>query len=231
MNMRNRSTLTAAVLGLSSLTAPAWAYEAGDWIVRGGLAGVFPQDSSSEVGPFPDSGVSVDNGYGVGISLSYMMSSSFAVELLGALPFSHDIQATGSLSDFGQIGETKHLPPTLLANYYLPKLANGTIQPYAGVGINYTLFFDEDTTDSLNPAIGEYDLELEDSTGIALQLGADFDVGNDIQFNIGLWWIDIDTTGTVSFEGDPADPSDDGTATVDVDIDPIVLMIGFAKRF
>jgi outer membrane protein len=223
MNIRNRSILTAAALGISSLTAPAWAYEAGDWIVRGGLAGVFPQDSSSEVSGIDGSGVGVDNGYGVGISLSYMMSSSFAVELLGALPFSHDLQGEGSLSGLGQVGETKHLPPTLLVNYYVPGFAGGTVQPYAGIGVNYTLFFDEDTSESLDGALGNTSLELDDSTGLALQLGADFDVGNDIQFNMALWWIDIDTTGTIT--------SDAGVNTVDVDIDPLVLMIGFAKRF
>lgn len=224
------NTLTASLLGLGMLGS-AHALEAGDWAVRAGLAGVLPNDSSGDVAGFPGNGVSVDNGYGVGIAVSYMLTPGIGIELLGALPFSHDISATGpDLGGLGQIGETKHLPPTLLVNYHFPSF-KGAFRPYAGVGVNHTFFFDEDTSPSLEGALGESRLSLDSSTGVAVQFGADWDVGSDVSFNAAVWWIDINTTGTIDFQGDPNDPADDGQTNVDVEIDPTVIMIGFTKRF
>ena len=39
------------------------------------------------------------------------------------------------------LGETKHLPPTLSVLYYFD--TNSAIKPYMGVGINYTIFFED----------------------------------------------------------------------------------------
>ena len=224
------TALAAGALGLTMMGS-ANAYEAGDWVVRAGFAGVFPNDSSGDVAGFPGNGVSVDDGVGLGVSLSYMLTPGIGIEVLGALPFSHDISATGpDLGALGQIGDTKHLPPTLLVNYHFPSFT-GAFRPYAGVGVNHTFFFDEGTSDSLEGALGKSELSLDSSTGVAVQLGADWDVGSDVSFNVALWWIDINTTGTIDFEGDPNDPSDDGQTKVDVEIDPTVVMIGFTKRF
>ncbi len=231
---RKNNALRAAVVGtiLATSATSAFAFEAGEWVVRGGLAGVFPNDSSGDVKGFPGNGVSVSNGFGVGVSLSYMVTPALGIEVLGALPFSHDIKAKGpDLGALGTIADTKQLPPTLLVNYHLPMFAGGSFQPYVGVGFNYTMFFDEQASNSLEGALGKSDVTLDPSASYAVQVGADWDLGSDVMFNVGLWWIDINTKGTIDYKGDPNDASDDGRTSVDVEIDPTVLMVGFTKRF
>ena len=72
--------------------------------------------------------------------------------------------------------------------------------------MNYTLFFDEDTTDSLHQGIigtsnaalgttysgGETGLRIDDSYGLALQLGADIQISKAFFLNVDLRWIDIE---------------------------------------
>lgn len=231
--MNSKTKLGSALLiGAAGLAfaGSVSAYEAGDWVVRGGLAGVFPNDSSGDVQGFPGNGVDVDDSMGIVATVSYMVTPAIGVELVGALPFSHDISATGpDLSPLGKIGETRQLPPTLMLNYHFG--GNADFQPYAGLGLNHTLFFDEDTSDSLEGALGKSKLNLDSSTGVAFQLGADWNVSPDFKFNIAMWWIDINTTGTIDFKADPNDPNDDGRTKVDVEVDPTVIAIGFTKTF
>ena len=79
----------------------------------------------------------------LGLNFQYMLTDEWAIELLAATPFSHDIdleQSQLNLGD-GKLGETKHLPPTLSAIYYLN--TEGAFQPYVGLGINKTMFEDD----------------------------------------------------------------------------------------
>ena len=54
-------------------------------------------------------------------------------------PFSHSVSTPG----LGEVAKVKHLPPTLMAQYYFGD-ANSKVRPYVGAGINYTTFFDEE---------------------------------------------------------------------------------------
>ena len=61
-----------------------------------------------------------------------MMTDNWAVELLAAYPFEHDIY----LVDGPEVGSTKHLPPTVSLQYHF--MPDSTFQPYLGAGVNYT---------------------------------------------------------------------------------------------
>ncbi len=207
------------------------AHDAGDWFTRFGVAHVAPNDDSGDVGGFPGNGVSVDDATGVGISISYMYTDNWGFELLGALPFEHDINGEGAaLSGLGKIASTKQLPPTLLVNYY-PQTGWKGWHPYVGAGLNYTAFFDEDASGSLEAALGNTDVTLDDSVGLALQLGIDWDWQDNWFVNAALWYIQIDTTAELEFAGGPATGGAAGQTEVDVDIDPWVLMLGLGYRF
>jgi len=234
MNMQHPIARLIPAIGIAALmgmTPIAHAHQAGDLIVRAGGAWVYPNDSSGDVQGFPGNGVEVDDAFSGGLSITYMLNETFSVDLLGAIPFTHDINATGpDLGGLGKIAETTHLPPTVLANVHIP-LRTDKLQPYAGVGINYTFFFDSSTTASLEGALGESQIDLEDSIGPAFQVGADYMVSENWIFNVAVWYIDIDTKATIKFEGDPNDPDDDGKTRVNVDIDPWVVMVGAGYRF
>ena len=214
-----RFVIAALSTSVACAAMPAAAYETGDLLVRFGPALVSPDDSSdSALGDV----VNVRDGSSLGVSATYMFTDTLGVEVLGALPFEHDLDGKGAL-DGVKIGSTSHLPPTVLLQY-APKLSDA-FQPYVGAGFNYTMFFREKTSRELDIALaGPTDLSLSDSKGLALELGVDVPMRDNLMFNVSVWNIDIDTTARVKVNGATA-------ATIDVEIDPWVYMVGLGLRF
>ena len=185
------------------------AAEKGDWLVRFGAIHVSPNDSSGTLTGAPTVGVAVDSDTQAFANISYMLSETLALELLAATPFTHTISATGALS--GEIATVKQLPPTLsLQHHFSP---NGTVRPYAGAGINYTMFFDEQATAVINS------ISLDDSWGWAAQAGTDIEINKNWFANVDLRYINIETTATTNL------------GTVDVKINPWVFSVGVGTRF
>ena len=223
MKKGNKLLLAMATAGLCLTTSlPASAQQAGDILLRLGVASVMPNDDSGDVKPLSGTGVSVDDATSLGITLTYMVSDTFGIELLGALPFEHDITGNKGAIDGVEVGTTDQLPPTLVAQYYFQP--NSNVRPYVGAGINYTTFLDEEADSELEAIVGKTKISLDDSFGLALNAGVDVDINEDWYFNTSLWYIDIDTEGTLKTAGA-------GTLEVDVDIDPWVVMIGVGTRF
>ncbi len=209
---RTRRIMGALIaLGLIAAAVPVHAVQKGDWLIRAGLGRVAPNDSSSGFSGAPTLKVEdVSNSTNLAINFTYMMTDNVGVELLGALPFKHDIAVTG----LGKVVEAKQLPPTLILLYnFSPKSG---VRPYAGAGINYTKFFGEKTVNGLAGTA----IDLDSSTGLAVEAGIDVDIGKDLFFNASLWKIDIDTKARSSLAG-----------TANVAIDPTVLFVGVGKRF
>ena len=197
------------LLGISLISTQTMAASAGDWLVRFGAVHVAPNDKSGTLTGAPTVGVAVDEDTQAFANISYMLSDTLAVELLAATPFQHTISATGSLS--GDIATVKQLPPTLSLQYHFAPA--GSIQPYAGAGINYTTFFDEQATAVITS------ISLDDSWGYALQAGMDIPMSDAWFANIDLRYIDIETTATTNL------------GTVDVTIDPWVFSVGVGTNF
>ena len=66
-------------------------------------------------------------------------------------------------------------------------------------------------------------LRLEDSFGLAAQARVDIPLNARWSLNMGVWWVDINTTAKVK--------TDVGTVKFDVELDPMVYNIGIAYRF
>lgn len=224
--MKTVRALVPALL-IAASAAPVFAYEAGDIIVRGGAAYVSPNtDASADSTLNQKDLVEVEGAGGVTLTGTYIFHKNFGVELVGALPFQHDIDGDGILKDVGKVGETKHLPPTLLLQFY-PLESNTFVQPYVGLGINYTKFFENDTTDELSAALGlaETSLELDDSTGLGAEIGADWLVDKNLSINTSVWYLDIETTATITTTGGAK------VTEFDVAIDPLVYAVGLSYKF
>lgn len=205
--MKSISTrlLVAALL----MPLGAAAYEQGDTLLRVGATTVQPHD-----GYKPDN-VRVGNDTQLGLNIVYMVADNVGLELLLATPFEHDIKLKG----VGVVGSTKHLPPTLSVQYYFAN--SSPLTPYLGIGLNYTDFFDENLD-----AVGYDNIELEKSTGFALQLGADFAINQHWGVNLDVRWVDIDTRVTDTPAGDPA-----GVKGIDVKVDPLVYSLTALYKF
>ncbi|MFA5631375.1 MAG: OmpW family outer membrane protein [Porticoccaceae bacterium] len=243
----------ACVLGMGIVAAlaasSAAAYEAGDIIVRAGSVSVDPDGGSSGIAlpalgiaPLAGTHTQVDSDTQLGLSLTYMLSDWLGVELLAATPFSHAIGANLMAVGLGaiQAGATKHLPPTLSLVWY-PLDRGSVVSPYVGAGINYTVFFDESAHADLERAAGALagldgpvpmSLKLEDSVGLAAQVGVDLALSERWHLNVAVRWIDIETKATFKARDGSAIAAGTTIARIDdVDIDPWVYQVNIGYRF
>jgi len=184
MTMKFRTALCAAALLGAAAVNTAAAMDQGDWLVRFGVSSVQPKSNNSPV-------VSVGSGTSATVNFSYMMTDNWAVEVLAAYPFEHDI----SLVDGPKVGSTEQLPPTVSLQYHF--LPDSSFQPYLGAGINFTTFFSEELYGPLEGA----NLNLSDSWGWAGEAGIDFMLNETWFLNLNIRYIDIETDATVN--GDP----------------------------
>jgi len=218
------SRATVAALALASPLALA--HQAGDIVVRAGAVTVDPHEKSSKVSvggtKFAGTKATLDSNTQLGLNFAYMFSDYLGVELLAATPFKHKVGVKGFGAPIdGKLGTTRHLPPTLSLVYY-PMGNSELIQPYIGAGLNYTWFFDESLSGAAK-SNGFSGLDVKNSLGWAAQIGMDIDLGDNFLFNAQLRYIDIETTGTTHL----------GTTKVkvDLDVDPLVYMMGVGYKF
>ncbi|AHV93030.1 OmpW/AlkL family protein [Bordetella holmesii] len=206
---RHARAIALATLCGVALSAPALAHEEGDWLFKLGVSQVRPKSNNGSVlnGTV---GLDVNNNVRPSFTVTYMATRNVGIELLGAWPFQHDINGSG----LGKIGSTKQLPPTLSLQWHF--LPDSTVQPYVGVGLNYTHFFDT----KARGALAGSDLKLKDSWGVAGQLGVDIKLNERWFVNADLRYIDI--SSKVKLNGDRV-----GTAR----IDPWVASVGVGYRF
>jgi len=222
-----------AFLLTAMLISSASAHEAGDWILRAGPASVQPDTDSDLIdiaglATLPN-GVEVKDNTQLGLTGVYMLSNTWGLEVLASTPFSHDIELEDAPI---KAGDTKHLPPTVSLQYY-PDMGGNNFHPYVGLGVNATLFFEEDVDDELNLALDgivglpagtvDADLSLKDSYGLSAQIGFDYMINENLLINGAIWWIDIDTEAKIS--------TAIADVKFDVEIDPMVYMFSIGYKF
>lgn len=218
--------LSLALMAGFSIASVARA-EQGDWLVRLRAIVVDPDDSSSTVrsdgAPIAGSGVAVDDDTVPELDITYMLRDQWGLELILASSL-HHVSGTGSLAGVGEILEARTLPPSVLLQYHFAPEAKA--RPYVGLGVNFTLFFDEDVTSGFEAiAGGASRADLDSSLGLAAQAGLDIVVSDKWFINLDVKYLDIDTTATLTTPG-PL-----GTLEVDVDVKPMVLGFGFGRSF
>ncbi len=110
------------------------------------------------------------------------------------------------------LGQVWVLPPTVTLQYhFMPD--HPIVRPYLGAGVNYTVFWKEDSPD--------FDMGYDDSFGFALQAGVDIPVNEDWFVNLDVKRLFLDTSVDIG----------NGAVTADVDLDPWVFGAGFGTRF
>ncbi|MGI1679335.1 MAG: outer membrane beta-barrel protein [Cellvibrionaceae bacterium] len=223
--------VAVASLGILINSADVSAYEKGDLVVRVGAATVDPDSSSNnlkvnQVG-IPGTNATVDANTQVGLTLTYMLSNHIGLELLASTPFKHTATLRGGsallLPNSLDVADVKHLPPTLSLQYF-PLSSGSKFQPYAGIGINYTIFFSEELNSETKALLGSGDVSLDNSLGLAFEVGADYQLTDTLSLNASIWKADIDTTADIDL--------DIGlNLETDIEIDPIVYMVGLGFKF
>ena len=215
MNKKITLSLVAVSLLSAGLSFSAAAHQAGDIIVRAGVAMVAPNESSPVVANVAE--FSVDNDVQLGLNFGYMLTDNVGIELLAASPFSHDV----SLGALGKIADSKQLPPTLVAQYYFGD-SQSALRPYVGLGVNFTNFYDNEFTQDAKD-LGLENLSLSNSWGLAAQVGLDYQIDKKWLVNASVWYAQISTDVSFDMGADPV--------VVDTDIDPWVYMVSVGYTF
>jgi outer membrane protein len=203
MKKRFATTLLAALVATS-----AHAYQAGDMMLRVGAAGVLPTSESDPIPALSNAKIEAQDAWSLGITFTYMATDNLGIGVLAAWPFDHDIEVVGG----SQVADTKHLPPTVTLQYYFD--TGSKLHPYIGAGVNYTNFFDEDIS------LPNTSLKLDDSWGLAGEVGMDYELNDGWLVSGQVWYIDINTEASIT-----------GVAPFDVEIDPWVVMLSVGKKF
>jgi outer membrane protein W/outer membrane protein OmpA-like peptidoglycan-associated protein len=231
------ATLAAAPLaaqaGIFTDTAPG--AQKGDWIVRAGVSQVNPKPENLSLGD--DSYLVVDSDVSFTFDVTYMFMEHFGVELLGAYPFKHGIDAKAPGVSDVRVADTEHLPPTLSV-VWRPMAYESTFQPYVGVGMNYTFFFNEQLRKGWLESAGlprSSELQLDNSFGVAGLVGLDVfpTEKKDWFLNANVRWIDISSDASLKVPTSTVPGSRTWTKVElgDVDISPWVYTVNVGKRF
>lgn len=212
--------LTAFVVASLVVSGPSALADDMKWLVRARLLNVNPNEHSDSVTGIPDSRVSVGSDTTPELDFTYFFVRNWGAELILGTS-KHDLNGGGSIGTLGKIGSARTLPPTVTAVYHFAP--DASVRPYVGMGVNYTRFYDEKTSASLNAALGPTTAKLDSSWGLAGQMGVDIDITKDWFINFDAKYIRMDTTITLNSSGT--------VRKVNVDLNPWFLGIGIGTRF
>lgn len=198
--------------------------------VNVGLINVNPSDTASALDQDKGAGLVADLNTQLGITFDYQYTDNIVFELIAATPFSHHVVGAGNLTGVGDITDVhlasvKHLPPTLVAQYHFLE-PNAKFRPFIGAGLNYTVFFDEEASSTLKAVLNTDDVkvELDSSFGIALQAGFNYHLNEKWGIHAMVSKMDINTDASVYTDKTKV-------LTSDVELDPVVAMVGVKYKF
>lgn len=211
MKMR---TLTLCLAVASLASAPMLAMAESPWAVKMGVSQINPKgDNGSLASGTFESEVSTE--VGVTPAIEYKFAPNIVGEVLLAIPFKHDVKVTGGGLSDSKVASFKHLPPTFTAKYlFTPEAA---FSPYVGLGLNYTLVYDEKTTGALAGA----KLKGKDSFGLAATVGFEYRIPNS-QWGVAADLRYVKIKSDLTLNG-----ADIGTLTVD----PTVLGVSAVYHY
>lgn len=179
--------------------------QAGDFLIRGRVVGVVP-DEDINSGELAGEG-KVDNDVIPEVDFSYFITDNIALELIAGTS-KHDV----SWNDGKDLGSVRLLPPTLTAQYHF--MADQRFSPYVGAGINYTFFYDSKP--------GQFNsVKYDDGFGYAFQAGFDYAISGPWSLNVDVKKIYLNTDVSVN----------NGAVNAKADLDPWLFGVGVGYRF
>lgn len=195
--------LTAA-LAIGLVSASAFAAQ-GDILARFRVINVNPDVSSTDT--LSAIHTDVKSSTVPEVDFTYMITNNIGAELILGTS-RHELK-----SDLGSLGKVSVLPPTLTVQYHFNP--EGSIRPYAGVGVNYTRFYSNDLK------VGSSNVDIDkNSWGLAAQVGVDVAINKDWFVNVDVKKIQLDTRARLN-------GADIGKLT----LDPWVFGLGIGTKF
>jgi len=144
------------------------------------------------------------------LDFTYFFTENWAAELILATT-KHNVDVEVAGDKVADLGHVWLLPPTLSLQYHF---TGGTVKPYLGAGINYTIFYGVDS--------GDLDaLDYENSVGFSFQGGLDYDLNDKWFLNLDIKKLFLSTDVT----------AEDSESSIGVDINPWIVGVGVGVRF
>jgi outer membrane protein W len=204
-------------------------------------------------GPIAGSGATLDAITMPAVIVGYELGHRLSLETVLSTPFDVTFRATGTLADMSlapevlglptgvpalgsELGTAKAAPPVITLVYQLASL--GPVRPYAGAGLGVLFTYNARAT---NPTLTEVDqptFSIDPAPGLALQLGLDAKLWRRVTARVDVKYIAfmkahatvehlrVRTPNIPLFE-----TADVGTATMDMYINPLVVLAGIGVDF
>lgn len=190
------------------------------WMVRIRALAFVPQSSANlyAAGTPIDGTLKVSNTVVPEIDISYFFTKNIAIEAICCV-VPAKINAKGAVAALGNVGDVVAFPPTVTVQYHFTDL--GAFKPYVGVGVNYTHYFPNGN--GANFA----NLKVDDSWGIAGQIGFDYMIDKHWAFNVDVKKIYMQPNAQVNLlTAGGAVP-----LVAKAKIDPWLIGVGVGYRF
>lgn len=155
-------------------------------------------------------GTDVNNAVVPEIDLTYFLTKNVSAELIAATA-QHKVKAGGL-----DLGDTWILPPTLTLQYHF--MPDEKFNPYVGAGLNYSMFYGEDSGTGFN------NLDVKGGLGYAVQAGFDYWLNDHWGLNVDAKYVKLNVDVNVN----------QGTTALHangVDLDPLIIGAGVSYRF
>jgi outer membrane protein len=130
-----------------------------------------PLEGGSRQFPAPGAQIRVGDATTTGFGYTYRFAPRWSGEIALGIPPSHKIYGNGVIKNAGQIAVVRQMPPTVFINYHLGEYFT-KVEPFVGVGVNYT-YFEKKRSTPTGDAIsgGPTRITLENSWGAAAHVG------------------------------------------------------------
>ncbi len=212
MKIKKISLFLTGLMCASSVFA-----EVSSWLVRVRGIDVIPDVSSSRITKIGGHVTDISNQVTGELDFSYFINNNIAAELILATT-RHSVVAHHTALGTVNLGHVSVLPPTLTAQYHF--LPQHMVNPYAGVGINLTHFYDVNH----GPVPIITGLHYGNTVGPAFQLGTDIAINDHFSLNLDVKKILMRTDVKVFTTAA-------GVLKTRVTIDPWVVGGGLGYRF
>jgi outer membrane protein len=221
--MANLLKHVAAATLAGAMAFGATAVQAGDYMgnfmIRAGVSVIAPDSSADVFGPtgalIPGADAEISTEVVPTATISYFFTENIAAELFCCFA-KHDVEGVAGVLAGADLGDTWIFPPAVTLQYHFTNFEG--FKPYVGVGAQFIAFFDEGP--STSGALAGAALSVDDSIGVTLQAGVDFELQDGWYLNgdVRKTFLDMDARWSTGH-------------SADVTLDPWIFTVGIGYRF
>lgn len=206
----------AATFGLAGTSAYAQERESRYFVNVGPAHIQLADEASISIGGtvVPGGGIETEDQVTGVIEFGRTFGENWSASVTVGIPPTTEVDGAGSLAPAGQLGEITYGPMTVAVQRRFN--SGGRVQPFVGAGAVFFHVFD--TEDG-----ALQDIEVETSFGPMVQAGAHIRVGDNWGVFIDARYAVVEVDVTASLGPTPVEAN--------VDIDPLVLVIGLSRQF